>query len=71
VKAVDTTAKLLDEASLVWASTVPEEEHVTPQMVKELSQEGTDLLLLDVLEMELEVKVRSLELRADRYGRNG
>ena len=50
---------------------VPEEEHVAAQVAEEVAQEGTYLLLLDVLDVELEVEVEAPTSGTDRYARDG
>lgn len=52
-------------------ASVPEEEHVAAQVAQEVAQEGTHLLLLDVLEVELEVEVEAPVSGTDRDARDG
>ena len=68
MKPPDPMAKLLDQLASVRLAAVPEQKHVASQMPEQVTQEGADLGLLDVLRVQLEVEVQPATFRAHRDG---
>jgi hypothetical protein len=66
VEAVNPPAELSDQLALVRATSVPEQEHVTPQVAEQVAEEAANLRLLDVLVVQLEVQVGALAKGAER-----
>jgi hypothetical protein len=71
VEAGNAPGQILDEASGVWRTTVPQEIDVPAQVSEKVLEEGASLLLSDVLEVELEVEVEVPPVRTDGDGGDG
>jgi hypothetical protein len=65
VEAMSATKEFLDQATVVRAAAIPQDEYVTGQMAQQVAEKAVRLLLLDVLEMKLEVEVEALAFRAN------
>ena len=57
--------KFLDEAARVRTASIPEEKHVAAEVEQQVAEEVANLLLLDVFEVKMEVKVEPPTLGTD------
>ena len=64
-------AQISDRLSGMNAPVVPHHDDVAPQMSKQVPQELTDFLLLDVLGVQVKVEPQAATTRTDRHGRDG
>lgn len=66
----EVSAQRTEGWALVDVSTIPQDDHGTAQVTQELSEEGTDLRLPNVVEMQAEVESEPAALRTDRDSRD-
>jgi hypothetical protein len=65
------TTEVPNGDSLVRSTVVPEDDHGAPQMAEEVTEESTDLRMLDVrLGVKVVVEAKPVSSRTDRYAGN-
>ena len=70
MEAVIAVAELSDRFSLMGASIVPQDDHLSSQVTQEVEQEVTGLRLLDILRVALKVEAQVMTLGTDGYPRD-
>jgi len=71
VKPWMTLEKTIEGRAAMNASAIPEQNNVTAQMTQQQLEEGSDLEMANVGEVEVAVKTEALPARADGHGGDG